>query len=123
MLYPPPGTSIPDMYGSADDPVAFGGCYQEFNKAVHGEVGATALIQGAGYNVSAMMAAFGNPSYMDHCEMPDDPLYDRHYFGTNLHPYETIFTKANRDIDPILIDLMTRIHISSQEGRSWELCR
>lgn len=123
MLYPPPGASNPDMYGSDHDLVAYGGCYQDLVKAIHAEVGATALIRGAGYNVSAMMAAFENPTYIDDCKLPVDPLYDRQYFGTNIHPYETIFTKANRDIDPLLIDLMTKIHVSSQGGRSWDNCR
>ncbi|KAK7757739.1 hypothetical protein SLS62_000117 [Diatrype stigma] len=125
LLYPEAAAAASgaDPFGSAEDPVAFGGCYMDYWKAVHAEVGTTGLVRGAGYNVSAMMAAFEDPSYMDHCEWGEDVLYDKHYFGTNLHPYETIFAKTNRDIDPFLIDLMTKIHAHTQEGRSRDLCR
>lgn len=123
LLYPEAPAASGDPPGPAEDPVAFGGCYLDYWKAVHAEVGTTGLIRGAGYNVSAMMAAFEDPSYMDHCDWAEDVLWDKQYFGTNLHPYETIFTKTNRDLDPVLIDLMTKIHVHTQEGRSWELCR
>lgn len=38
--------------------------------------------------------------------------------------YETLFVKANRNVDPVLLELMTGFHVSGRnEGRSWDLCR
>ncbi|OTA94270.1 hypothetical protein M434DRAFT_10810 [Hypoxylon sp. CO27-5] len=124
LLYPPANVSEPDIYGGTDDTVAFGSCYEEFHQAIHAEIGATGLIRGAGYKVSAMMSAFQGEQYFDKCdEHPKDLLFEgTGYFGTNLHPYETLFFKANRGIDPPTLDLLTRLHLSSQQDRSWELC-
>ncbi|KAI2621240.1 hypothetical protein GGR54DRAFT_600647 [Hypoxylon sp. NC1633] len=122
LLYPPANASQPDMYGNENDTVAFGGCYEEFHQAIHAEIGATSVVRDAGYKVSAMMSAF-QEQYFEQCEQhPIDMLLDKAYFGTNIHPYETIFFKANRGIDPITLDLLTRLHSSSDQGRSRELC-
>ncbi|KAI1386704.1 uncharacterized protein F4822DRAFT_324685 [Hypoxylon trugodes] len=124
LLYPPSNSSELDPYGTANDTVAFGGCYEEFHQAIHAEVGATSVIRNAGYQISAMMSAFQGEQYLDKCdEHPKDLLYDGKYFGTNLHPYDTIFFKANRGIDPTTLDLLSRLHLSGYPGRSWELCR
>ncbi|KAI1379563.1 hypothetical protein F4677DRAFT_409685 [Hypoxylon crocopeplum] len=124
LLYPPANASKPDIYGTARDTVAFGGCYKEFHQAIHAEIGATGVIRNAGYKVSAMMSAFQGEQYLDKCrEHPKDLLFDGRYFGTNIHPYETIFFKANRGIDPVTLELLTQLHSSTDQGRSWELCR
>ncbi|KAI2466222.1 hypothetical protein F4781DRAFT_358423 [Annulohypoxylon bovei var. microspora] len=124
LLYPPANASKPDIYGSADDAVAFGGCYKEFHQAIHAEVGATGLMRNAGYKVSALMSAFQGDQYFDECEKHQkDLLFDGKYFGTSLHPYETIFFKANRGIDPPTLDLLTHLHLSNYHDRSWELCQ
>ncbi|CAJ2512860.1 Uu.00g009790.m01.CDS01 [Anthostomella pinea] len=125
LLDPPANASEPDMWGGADDTVAFGGCYAEFQRAIHAEIGATPAIRGMGYEVSAMMAAFQGEEYIDECaEHPHDVLYDGRYFGTNIHPYETIFIKANRNIDPAALELLTGVHKRPKyEGRSWDLCK
>ncbi|KAH8202880.1 hypothetical protein TruAng_002933 [Truncatella angustata] len=69
LLYPPPGSSTPDKYGGATDMVAMEGCYKDMHKAIHGEIGATGLIQKAGYKVDAMMAAFHkSKNYQEDCE-------------------------------------------------------
>ncbi|KAL7627999.1 hypothetical protein AAE478_002195 [Parahypoxylon ruwenzoriense] len=124
LLYPLANASELDPFGTANDTVAFGGCYEKFHQAIHAEVGGTNVIRKAGYKVSAMMSAFQGEQYFDECDKhPGDLLFDGNYFGTNIHPYETIFFKANRGIDPPTLELLTRLHSSSQQDRSWELCR
>ena len=86
LLYPPVGSSVADAFGTAEDPVGFGACYEQFDQAIHAEVGATAAIRGAGYNVSALMTPFHDQSYLDECvAWPYDLWWDKFYFGTNLH--------------------------------------
>ncbi|RYP21193.1 hypothetical protein DL765_002332 [Monosporascus sp. GIB2] len=111
--------------------VALQGCYDEKDVAIGAEVGATAAIRGAGYEVDAMMAAFhGGSSGWDYCESEagigasaGDVLFDGAYFGTNVHPYETVFFKANRGIDPRTLDLLSAWHQSGHMGNgSWEAC-
>ncbi|KAI0388024.1 hypothetical protein F5Y04DRAFT_16328 [Hypomontagnella monticulosa] len=123
LLYPPANSSETDQYGTLHDSVALGGCYNEFRQAIHAEIGATSVIRNAGYKVSAMMSAFQGDNYFDECSKhPQDLLFHGNYFGTNLHPYETMFFKANRGIDPTTLELLTRLHTSSHRGRSWGLC-
>ena len=44
-----------------------------------------------------MMTAFhGSENYEDECSDYKDVVYEGAYFGMNLHPYDSIFTKANR---------------------------
>ncbi|KAK6082005.1 hypothetical protein SCUP515_02784 [Seiridium cupressi] len=126
LLYPPPGSSTPDKYGGANDMVALEGCYKNMHKAVHGEIGATGLIQKAGYKVDALMAAFHKSGdYQMDCEREpvEDILWDRKYYGANVHPYETIFMKANRDIDPTTVGLLTVWHLKGAFGGSWDICQ
>ncbi|KAI0007076.1 hypothetical protein F4779DRAFT_526671 [Xylariaceae sp. FL0662B] len=124
LLYPPAEASQEDAYGTENDTVAFGGCYEVFPQAIHAEIGATRAIRNAGYEVSAMMSAFQGEEYFGECDQhPADVLYNGQYFGTNVHPYETIFFKANRGVDPTTLDLLTRVHMSTHEGRSWDLCK
>ncbi|KAK8056533.1 hypothetical protein PG993_001760 [Apiospora rasikravindrae] len=126
MLYPPPGSSRPDDYGDENDMVALQGCYAEMSKAIHGEVGTTGVIRNAGYEVEALMSAFtkSHRNYADECaEHPvADVLYDHQYYGSNLHPYETIFMKANRDIDPVLINDLSDWHVNGAFPNSWDMC-
>jgi hypothetical protein len=72
-------------------------CPHEYWKAVAIEVYATPLLKAAGYKIDAMMAAFhGSENYEDECTDYMDVVYEGAYFGMNLHPYDSIFTKANR---------------------------
>jgi hypothetical protein len=78
-------------------------CFTKFIDAIHAEIGATAVIQAGGYKVDVMMSAYhSNPRYIEDCDSSrnGDVLMPGAYFGTNVHPYETIFFKANRGIDP-----------------------
>ncbi|KAI0841243.1 hypothetical protein F5Y06DRAFT_285402 [Hypoxylon sp. FL0890] len=76
------------------------------------------------YKVSAIMSALPGEQHFNECdEHPKDLLFDNSHFGTNLHPYEIIFFKANRGINPPTLDLLTSLHLSGQQGRSLELCQ
>ncbi|KAK2052323.1 hypothetical protein LY76DRAFT_526908 [Colletotrichum caudatum] len=110
LLNPPPGSSVKDEFGTENDAVGMGGCYNGWTQAVHAEVGATSIILKQGYKVDLMMTAFHKSNnYIEECDTSQngDVLWNGRYFGTNVHPYETIFIKANRDIDPTLIQHLT----------------
>lgn len=137
LLFPPEGSSVADKYGTARDPVALAGCYPDMKKAVHGEVGATHAVHLAGYRVDALMAAFHSGGVVRREDMDDDSFYeaacaadpiedvlwDRQYYGANVHPYESVFAKANRDIDPILMQRLTEWHLRGSMPTAWDLCR
>ncbi|KAJ0309142.1 hypothetical protein COL516b_003040 [Colletotrichum fioriniae] len=116
LLNPPPGSSVKDDFGTENDPVGLGGCYDGWNHAVHAEIGATGTFLKQGYKVDLMMTAFQkSKNYIEECDTSQngDVLWNGKYFGTNVHPYETIFIKANRDIDPTLIEHLTTWHQAS----------
>ncbi|KAF9872866.1 hypothetical protein CkaCkLH20_09729 [Colletotrichum karsti] len=104
-----------DQFGSKDSPVGLSGCYADWNAAVHAEVGTTGLIMKAGFKVDAMMTSLqAEGGAEEYCKAhPDsgDVLWDKKYFGSNIHPYETIFIKANRNVDPHLMSSMTDWHL------------
>ncbi|KAL0939749.1 uncharacterized protein CTRU02_206359 [Colletotrichum truncatum] len=104
-----------DPFGSKDAPVGLSGCYADWNAAVHAEVGTTGLIMKSGYDVDVMMTSMHpDGDVKKYCKAhPDsgDVLWDKKYFGSNVHPYETIFIKANRDVDPQLMSSMTDWHL------------
>lgn len=108
---------VADWYGSADDPVGLSSCYTNHGSAVHSEIGLATLIQNAGYEVDVMMAAFHQDTNTDlqaYCNASGgkgDVLSNGAYFGFNIHPYETIFMKTNRFIDPVAISKLTEWHL------------
>ncbi|WYZ40081.1 hypothetical protein EsH8_IV_000422 [Colletotrichum jinshuiense] len=125
LLNPPPGSSVKDDFGTEEDPVGLGGCYDGWNHAVHAEVGATSTFLKQGYEVDLMMSAFHkSKKYIEECDTSQngDVLWNGKYFGTNVHPYETIFIKANRDIDPTLIEHLTTWQQAS-DFDSYAACR
>jgi len=85
-------------------------CFHTWFSAVTAEVGASSLIKAAGYKLDVMMSAFhGTDRFEEVCDNTAnaDVLWDKKYFGTNVHPFETVFMKSNRDIDPIGIERHT----------------
>lgn len=65
----------------------------------------------SGYKIDVMLAKFqADPDYVQHCEGQPftDAMLDHAYDGANVHPYETIFMKTNRFIDPVLLDNLSR---------------
>jgi hypothetical protein len=127
LLHPPENyTSAPDFYGEATDPVGLSTCFTTLKKAVHAEIGSTALITDSGYEVEALLAAWhmSGETFEDWCkrEPVDDFLWHGHYFGGNVHAYETLFMKANRDMDPDLLAKLTEWH-SNNGVSSRDVCR
>ncbi|KAK2050798.1 hypothetical protein LZ31DRAFT_580942 [Colletotrichum somersetense] len=125
LLNPPPGSSVEDQFGTKNDAVGMGGCYDGWTQAVHAEVGATSIILKQGYKVDLMMTAFHkSKNYIEECDTSQngDVLRNGRYFGTNVHPYETIFIKANRDIDPTLIQHLTTWQQASSFN-SYSVCQ
>ncbi len=114
-----------DHWGTVDDPVSLSVCFETLFKAIHSEIGITELIRSQGYGVDVMLTSFhGANDPLTYCEEngnPDDVLYDGHYFGTSVHPYETVFIKANRGIDQTTVDLMTKWHLN-MKTTSWDTC-
>ena len=89
-------------------------CFHTWKTAVAAEIGASALIKAAGYKLDVMMSAFHSKQndgdrYEVECDGREngDVLWDKEYYGTNVHPYETIFLKSNRDIDPVGLERLT----------------
>jgi hypothetical protein len=88
-------------------PESLANCYNDKDLAITAEVRSTSLITGAGYKVDVMMLAFqSSPNYATTCKH-GDLLWEGKYFSTSMHPYETIFLKANRDIRPQTFDMLT----------------
>ncbi|GAM88308.1 hypothetical protein ANO11243_063410 [Dothideomycetidae sp. 11243] len=59
-----------------------------------------------------LTALHGDPSYEGgrDCKATSetyDHMYDNGYFGFNVHPYETMFMKTNRKINPEMIRKFT----------------
>ncbi|KAM0526559.1 hypothetical protein ACHAPW_002303 [Verticillium nonalfalfae] len=110
--------SVADQFGTADDPIGLSGCYPDWNAAVHAEVGTTSLITSAGYEVDALMTALHSErSAEEYCKAhPDsgDLLWDKKYFGGNIHPYETVFAKTNRNVDKEFMAALTEFHLRSE---------
>ncbi|PSR78492.1 hypothetical protein BD289DRAFT_376621 [Coniella lustricola] len=117
--------SVTDFYGTSADPVGFTPCFTSLKKAVHAEIGITTLIQSQGFETDVVMTApHSRASFEAFCRdtgKPDDFLYKDAYLGTNVHPYETVFMKANRNIDPLLLQRLTEWHLAGNMT-SWDMC-
>jgi hypothetical protein len=97
-------------------------CPHEYWKAVTVEVHATPLIQAAGYTVDSMMyASHMSEHYIDECANYPDPLYEGSYFGTDIHPFDTIFAKANRGTNQKVVDRLTE-WVNGRHYSSYDYC-
>lgn len=116
-----------DHWGTVDDPVGLSFCHETMDAAVHSEIGSTRLITSQGYGVDVLMTAYelsagaGIAEYCNNGQF-EDILYNKKYYGANIHPYETIFIKANRDIDPIVLEKLTEWHLKNGVS-SWDTCK
>lgn len=68
------------------------------------EVGFSAAVLAAGYNLASMLAAYRGVDFRvcpPATALVPQPNHRRnnHYYGINIHPYEVVFFKENRDID------------------------
>ncbi len=83
-------------------------CPHEYWDAVAIEVYATGLLQAAGYKVDPMMLAYhSSEHYETECAGSNDLQGHKKYYGMDFHPYDTIFVKTNRGVDPLVIDRFT----------------
>ncbi|TVY58015.1 hypothetical protein LSUE1_G010034 [Lachnellula suecica] len=99
-------------------------CPNEYWDAVAVEVYATPLIKAAGYKVDAMMTAYqASDKYEEECMRNDyqDVLYAGKYFGMDIHPYDTIFTKANRDGNVVALEKFTE-WMKDRKYTSYDYC-
>jgi hypothetical protein len=88
-------------------------CPEEYWKAVAIEVYATPLIRAAGYEVDVLMLAFhGNDASVDEYEKQcfgnGDVLFPGGYYGTDLHPFDTLFAKTNRGTGELVLERLTK---------------
>jgi hypothetical protein len=104
--------------GNPESLLGLSSCYTERFKAISAEISLTNLIHRAKYNVSVLQkAASSYPSFYENCSNGRDTDWRW------VTPYETIFVKANRDmnIDPTLVRKLTLLHFKSNYT-SWEVC-
>lgn len=106
-----------------NQPVGINHCFDGWDEAVAGEIGASGVITRAGYKLDVMMAAFHGYDYVEKCDPSKngDVLWNNGYEGTNIHPYDTMFLKTNRDIDPKMVEKMTEWTDGSKYS-SWDHC-
>ncbi|PSR88577.1 hypothetical protein BD289DRAFT_482077 [Coniella lustricola] len=91
---------------------------------VHGEIGMARLIRSQGYDVDVMLTSVHSYTPAEYCDKLgplSDHLSPNNYFGSNVHPYEVIFAKANRGIDDELLGHLTDWHYQMNDT-SWEKC-
>ncbi|EFX04719.1 hypothetical protein CMQ_1647 [Grosmannia clavigera kw1407] len=123
-----------DSFANRKSPVGLTPCYSDWRAAVHAEIGTTELIQSQGYDVDVLMTAYqghggkhgkhGRKATKAYCDTLDeiaDPFTLQGYFGSNIHPYETVFAKANRDIDLPLLEHLTLWHMNMNHT-AWNMC-
>lgn len=96
-------------------------CFANRQDAVEAEVASTGIVLGAGKKVDTLLTKYQTSLEHDavaFCEPLGawDPQGDGAYDGTSIHPFETIFIKTNRGIDPMLIRNMSKW--SDQTGYS-----
>ena len=85
----------------------------KMNIVLKKEIKLSSEIINAGYDIKCMLAFYKNIQIKTY--KPAEPsicyLNPTRYFGFNVNPYEIVFIKTNRKIDPILIDKYTKWNI------------
>ncbi|RDW94947.1 hypothetical protein BP5796_00710 [Coleophoma crateriformis] len=103
-----------------------GTCFENMESAVSCEQQATPTILDAGYEIDSLMAAYlgefdgSNEAYRENCRGGDVNTQNG-YHGFNVHPYDTLFVKANRNIDPTMLQKFTQWH-NTMNRTSWDTC-
>jgi len=72
-----------------------------------------------------MMSAYhGNKEYEEArtCEKNRDLLWEGKYFGISVHPFETVFMKANRDVSPLVLKRHSE-WVDQRGYSSYDYCR
>lgn len=82
------------------------------------------LIRSQGFKVDVMLTSVHSYTPAEYCDRAgpqSDHLVQGGYFGSNVHPYEVIFAKANRGIDDGLLSHLTAWHYNMNQT-SWDKC-
>lgn len=119
--FPPPSPETTRVHQAP----GINGCFQDWDSAVAAEVSSTSLILAAGYKVDAMMSAYhGNAEYENArtCEKNRDLLWEGEYFGISVHPFDTVFMKANRDVSPLVLERHSQ-WVQQRKYSSYDYCR
>ena len=99
----------------------FSTCPETMHFAISNEMSLTNLIYRAGYKVAVLMTAiYSQDNYYQDCNN-EEMNVPQGYFGSNIHPYETIFFKADRSIDDNLMNKLTEWH-DRWNYSSWDAC-
>ncbi|KAF3083159.1 hypothetical protein TWF569_006850 [Orbilia oligospora] len=97
-------------------------CFESFMKAIGGEISITGAVTSQGYNVTALMTSFqSSKDYANTCKHGDILLNNR-YYNITMHPFETMFQKANRGMAPEVLERLTE-WIDGSGYDSWGVCR
>ncbi|CZT46459.1 uncharacterized protein RSE6_06886 [Rhynchosporium secalis] len=127
--YAPRSSSSPEKRHtrSTSPSTIFGinGCFSTWHSAVRAEVSSTSLILASGYKVDALMLAYqGLPRYKENlsCKENQDLLFPGNYFGIDVHPFETVFMKANRDVSPKVLERYSE-WMEAKKYSSYDVCK
>ncbi|KAL2075962.1 hypothetical protein VTL71DRAFT_905 [Oculimacula yallundae] len=90
-------------------PAGIGQCFPTLEETILAEIRTTPLLKSAGYHVDVMMAMFqSEPNYgFENCTFDGDMLKENGYAGFNVHPFELLFVKTNRGINPLMIESLS----------------
>lgn len=88
-------------------------CFPNRQEAVQAEIAATGIIIGAGKKVDTLLTKY--QTSMEHDVMSFckplgawDPQAEGAYDGASIHPFETMFIKTNRGINPKIIENLSQ---------------
>jgi len=82
-------------------------CFDTLQSAMNGEIRTTPLIRSKGYEVDVMLSVFQSEANYADCTDGSDYLWQDSYFGFSVHPFETLFVKSNRNIEPETLNKLT----------------
>ena len=96
-------------------------CYDLMVYACAAEVKATSVMRSAGYDVEAIFTPYhAYKNYHDTC-VHDDVNYEGAHFGNNIHPFETVFFKANRGFNEKEFETFTDWY-DEMDYSSYDVC-
>lgn len=102
--------------------IGLSSCYNEKIGALSAEVSLTNLLISKDYESTVLLTSVSSSQSYQTYTNNGDFLHPNTYYGFDVHPYETIFFKANREIAPELIKDLTDWHNESGYS-SWKVCK
>ncbi|PVH86518.1 hypothetical protein DL98DRAFT_582472 [Cadophora sp. DSE1049] len=91
-------------------PAGIGECFRTLDDAMKGAIRTTPLLKSAGYHVDVMTTMFQSQRnyQFENCTQEGDMMYEGKYAGFSVHPFEVMFIKTNRNINPVMIDSLSK---------------